>query len=177
MAVREKKIKQSKVIAGSLGSISAALVIASICTWAFLNNAQNCLNRDFETHAEPAICWRQMNDYENVIGYSSIVLAVLAILSVVSISAMLSVRLCRSVAAAANHERLTILFVAASVMSLLISALVFAIYSQTTFNNNNYILNTAMNLTFYFGVPAFIAASTAASVFLFSRQKRGRPSS
>jgi len=77
------------------------LIIATVGAWLFEDNGQTCLSKDFVFGNPRAICWKQCNDYENVITVSDQMYTVLSRLLLMSATlySMLGVEALRAGAA------------------------------------------------------------------------------
>jgi len=160
-----------------LGKVSLLLIAVTFGAWLFVNNAQNCLDRDFISPPyPPAICWREVNDYENTIQYSQLIYLVLLGLTIICSSATISrLKIKRSHLTLADHKKTTWFLV---VLSMLLAAFVvttFEVWQRTTFNNNNYFLNTTTDIVVKIGAPLWLALTTAAvtyGIYSFKQIKR-----
>lgn len=145
-----------------LGKISLLLVFLTFALWVFAANASNCLSRDFVTKPNPAICWRKVNDYENVITYSDIATTCLLALAIACSSSTLSRLIIRRSRSSYKENRKTALFLGSLCILMLIFVItVWSIWQRTTFNNNNYTLNTAATAVITLGTPLFLAFLSA----------------
>lgn len=156
-----------------LGKISLLLIALTFVFWLFVNNAQNCLSRDFVEQAPPAICWRETNDYESTINYSQVVYLCLLVLAIVISAVTFSRMNIRRSATTKTEKRKTALFLATfSSLLLLFIVTIFIVWQRTAYNNNNYALNTATHLVVSIGSPIWLAVTSAAATYGLSSIKR-----
>jgi len=150
----------------TLGKLSLILIATTFIAWLFVNNAQNCLARDFVEKAPPAVCWRTTNDYESTIGTSQSVFLILLILAIVCTSIAITKRIIRrSNNSQAENKRTAIFITLLSVLLLSFIITVLSIYQKTTFNNNNHFLNTTSDIVFKIGSPIWLACTSAAVTY------------
>lgn len=158
-----------------LGKVSLLLIALTCGAWLFVNNAQNCLDRDFVEKAPAAVCWRTTNDYESTIGISELIYIVLLASSIICSSASVSKLIIkRSHATLAENKKTAWFLATLSLVILIFIATVFSVWQRTTFNNNNYFLNTATNVVITIGLPTWLIVTTAAGtygVYIFRRRK------
>jgi hypothetical protein len=81
---------------GILYFCTLAIVVSTLGLWLFVNNAENCLTRDFVEHALPAVCWKAQNDYEDTIRYGDNLLALCIKLIIISVTSVISLRILRN---------------------------------------------------------------------------------
>jgi len=157
-----------------LGRISLVLIVLTLFSWLFVNNAQNCLSRDFIFPPyPPAVCWRQVNDYENTIRYSQLVYLVFLGLAIICSAASLTkLKIKRSHATVTERRKTTIFLVALSTLLVIFVVTTFEVWNRTTFNNNNYFLNTTTNAVVEIGLPASLALITATIMYGLSSFRR-----
>ena len=155
-----------KFPASKLGKVSLLLIVFTFAAWLFVNNANNCLSRDFVDKAPPAVCWRAANDYESTIEQSQIVYLVLLALAIICSSATISMKQIKHSRTSAAEYRKTAWFLAI-LSGLLLTFIVtlFTVWQQTTFNNNNYAFNTATDVVVKLGVPIWLAITTSAITY------------
>jgi len=150
----------------TLGKVSLIVIAATCSAWLFVNNAQNCLARDFVEKAPPAICWRTTNDYESTISASQSVFLILLVLAIVCSSIAITKRIIgRSNNSRAENKRTAIFITLSSVLLLSFIITVLSIYMKTTFNNNNYFLNTTSDAVIKIGLPIWLACTSAAVTY------------
>jgi magnesium-transporting ATPase (P-type) len=156
-----------------LGKASLMLIAMTFVAWLFVNNAQNCLSRDFVEQAPPAICWRATNDYESTIAYSQVIYLGLLALAIICSSASISrLKIKHSHATSAEHKKIAWFLVALSILLLTFVVTTFEVWQRTTFNNNNYFLNTTTDAVVKIGVPLWLAIATAAITYGLSYFKK-----
>ena len=149
-----------------LGKTSLLLITFTLVVWLFVNNAQNCLSRDFVTQAAPAVCWRATNDYESTIAQSQVVYFALLILAIICSSATISkLRIRHSHVSASEHKKTALFLATISALLLVFIVTVFEVWQRTTYNNNNYFLNTSTYAVVKTGVPIWLAVTTAAITY------------
>lgn len=160
----------------ALTVLTVILVVATVGAWLFLDNARTCLSRDFVMHADDsvpaAVCWRQTNDYENVIDVSEQVYTFLFRLTLISAAVFFSLRYIRKGISESKYMFITGFLMAASACSLASVLIVFKVFDSTKFNNNNYALNTANQWAVHLGVPLVIIFFTGAVAFVANHPKR-----
>lgn len=152
------------------------LVVLVVATWIFNTDARNCLSRDFTPTPAKAICWRATNDYESTINVSGLVLNVLVVMLIISASVFGTRNLAKrpSISKADNAKMFGFLSIL-SVVILVSIASIIGIYTKTTFNNNNYFLNSMNDIAFYWGIPLWIAVTSSAATYGFcARQQKTR---
>ncbi len=150
----------------TLGKLSLILIATTFIAWLFVNNAQNCLARDFVEKTPPAVCWRTTNDYESTIGTSQSVFLTLLFLAIVCSSVTITKRRIRlSNNSQAENKKIAIFITLLSTLLLLFIITVYSIYLKTTFNNNNYYLNTISNAVIIVGSPIWLACAAAAVTY------------
>lgn len=149
-----------------LGKVSLAFIALALFSWLFVNNAQNCLSRDFIFPPYPsAVCWRRINDYEDTIRYSRLICLVLVGLAIICSSAsMARLQIKRSPATPAERRKTTILLGAFSILLLIFIITVSGIWYRTAYNGNNYFLNTANDAATKIGAPAWLALTSVTVV-------------
>lgn len=164
---------QVKPLTTTLGKISLALVALAIVTWLFLSNAERCLDRDFVLPPySPAVCYKITNDYESTIRASQLILLILIVLTVICCTAFISLKMIRlNKSTMAKHIKTTLLLTALSIFLFAFIVIVFTADALTTFNNNNYALNTTVRWTFIAGIPLLLASTTAAVTYRLTRKK------
>ncbi len=166
------KITYPRTPSGILKLLTTLLVIATVGAWLFEDNAQTCLSRDFVIGDPGGICWRKINDYENVIAVSDQVYTVLSRLMLMSAAAFLSLRFVRKGMTEVKYWFITGFLVAACICSLIFVLTVAKVFDSTEYNNNNYALNNAYHWAHHLGKPLVIIFFTGAIVFVTNRLKR-----
>ncbi len=158
--------KYTKLLSTRLGKVSFTLLVLTFIAWLFVNNAQNCLSRDFVMQAPPAVCWRQTNDYENTISYSQAIYLVLLTVSIICWSAAITRPLIRRSHATMTENKKTAWFLTAlSIFILIFVVTIYEVWQRTTYNNNNYSLNTATDVAVRIGAPLWLAITTATTTY------------
>jgi hypothetical protein len=159
--------------ATKLGKILFLLVVLTVAVWLFNQDANNCLDRDFVVQAPPAICWRQVNDYESTISYSWTILQVLWGLTLIFSAIVISKLMIKRSAARPDDNKKTASFLAAlSGVLFIFIFTVLRVWQSTTFNNNNYALNNAAALIINIVIPAWLVATTVAFTYAFSSRRK-----
>lgn len=149
-----------------LGKISVLLIVFTFGAWLFVTNAQHCLSRDFVEQAPPAICWRATNDYESTISQSQVMYLILLVLAIICSSASISrLSMKHSHLTRVELKRTSWFLAALSVLLLLFVVTIFEVWQRTTYNNNNYFLNTTSNAVVTIGAPFWLALTTAAITY------------
>jgi len=156
-----------------LGKASLMFIVLTFVAWLFVNNAQNCLSRDFVEQAPPAICWRVTNDYESTIAYSQTIYLGLLALAIICSSATISrLKIKRSHTQPVELKKTTWFLAALSILLLIFVVTTFEVWQRTTFNNNNYFLNTATDIVVKIGVPLLLALTTVTVTYGLTYFKR-----
>lgn len=156
----------TKLPTSRLGKASLLFVGCTLIAWLFVNNAQNCLSRDFVEQAPPAVCWRATNDYETTIALSQTVFLTLLVFSIVLSSAALTAhKIKKSHATTSEIKRITLFLAILSVILLIFIVTTFEVWQRTTYNNNNYFLNTTTDVVVKLGLPVWLVISTASFMY------------
>jgi hypothetical protein len=162
-----------KLPATTLGKASLLLIILTLAIWLFANNANNCLSRDFVEKAPPAVCWRQTNDYESTIEYSQLIGLGLLVLAIICSSvAITKLRISRSHATPKENKSKAWYLATLSMILLIFIITLGTVYQKTTFDNNNYALNTATATVTAIGTPLWLALAASAVTYGVSSHKR-----
>lgn len=148
--------------------LAGALIVMTILSWLFLSNAQNCLARDFREKAPPAICYRETNDYEITIDVAAAVFRACFMALVVVAMVNFSLRRIYRGITPYRHKCVILLLLVASLLVFIFMQIVFSIYHDTPYSNNNHVLNTWFNWAYSAGRPLLLALATALLTYIVS---------